>query len=426
MSREQRTRDNWALLFAQQRALDSRRPLAVVFCLLPNFLGATMRHYGFMLKGLQEVERNLNSKNIPLIVLTGDPEKAIPAFVEQHHVGTLVTDFDPLRIKRDWKTRVADRISIPFYEVDAHNIVPCWIASPKQEYAARTFRPKLHRIVKEFLERFPPLKKHSVPWREQPDGLDWAKIRRSINVDHSVQEVDWLKPGETSARSALTAFIKRKLAAYDDARNDPTQDGQSGLSPYLHFGQLSAQRVAMEVQKAAATGQAKRTFLEELIVRRELSDNFCLYNADYDSFDGFPDWAKNTLDEHRNDEREYVYGLDEFEHGRTHDALWNAAQIEMVRTGKMHGYMRMYWAKKILEWTVSPEDAMQIAIYLNDRYELDGRDPNGYTGIAWSIGGVHDRAWGARPVYGKVRYMSYGGCSSKFDVKTYISGFERI
>ena len=161
--------------------------------------------------------------------------------------------------------------------------------------------------------------------------------------------------------------------------------------------------------------------MEELIVRRELSDNFCWYNLDYDKFSGFPEWARKTLDQHRRDQRDYLYSLEEFEQGRTHDALWNAAQLEMVSRGKMHGYLRMYWAKKILEWTNSPEEALEIAIYLNDRYELDGRDPNGYVGAAWSIGGVHDRAWAERPVFGKIRYMSLAGCKRKFKVDAYIA-----
>jgi len=178
--------------------------------------------------------------------------------------------------------------------------------------------------------------------------------------------------------------------------------------------------VALEIRKSAAPADCKEAFLEELIIRRELSDNYCFYNPGYDRVDGFPGWARETLDRHRGDPRDALYALEQFERGETHDNLWNAAQLEMVRTGKMHGYLRMYWAKKILEWTESPEEALETAIILNDRYELDGRDPNGYTGIAWSIGGVHDRAWGERKVFGKIRYMSYNGCKSKFNVEAYI------
>ena len=193
------------------------------------------------------------------------------------------------------------------------------------------------------------------------------------------------------------------------------------MSPYLHFGHIAAQRLALLVKAAKVPAREKEAYLEELIVRRELADNFCYYNRNYDSFTGFPEWASKTLDEHRADKREYLYSRDKLEQGKTHDELWNAAQRQMMVQGKMHGYLRMYWAKKILEWTKSPEEAMAIAIYLNDRYELDGRDPNGYTGIAWSIGGVHDKAWQERPIFGKIRFMSYAGCTRKFDVKKYIS-----
>jgi len=217
----------------------------------------------------------------------------------------------------------------------------------------------------------------------------------------------------------LREFLRERLPWYHEGRNDPMEDAQSNLSPYLHFGHISAQRIVLEVTKHDANRESQEAFLEELIVRRELSDNFCFYNAHYDHFEGFPDWAKKTLNDHRKDTREYVYSLDDFGRGDTHDQLWNAAQREMVRRGKMHGYMRMYWGKKILEWTESPEEAIKIAIYLNDRYELDGRDTNGYAGIAWSIGGVHDRAWPERPIFGKIRYMSYHGCKSKFDVMAY-------
>ena len=164
------------------------------------------------------------------------------------------------------------------------------------------------------------------------------------------------------------------------------------------------------------SAETKENFLEELVVRRELADNFCLYESAYDRFDGFPDWARQTLNQHRSDKREYLYTLNEFERGKTHERLWNACQQDLIRSGKLHGYLRMYWAKKILEWTPDPETALDYAIILNDRYSLDGRDPNGYTGIAWSIGGVHDRAWRERPVFGKIRYMNEAGCRRKFDV----------
>jgi deoxyribodipyrimidine photo-lyase len=418
--------DNWALLFAQELAIKQKTPLSVIFCLVPQFLNATIRQYGFMIKGLQEIEKNLNKKNIPFFLLTGLPEVEVHKFVNGYEIGTMVTDFSPLRINKGWKESVMKNIDIPFYEVDAHNIIPCWTSSLKQEYGARTLRPKLQRLLPEYLEDFPSLKKHPYHWKEKISIIDWRKSLKTLDVDLTIQAVEWIKPGEKAAYQTMQKFFKNKLSLYEKQRNDPIRDGQSNISPYLHFGQISPQRVALEAFKISADKKSRDAFLEELIVRRELSDNFCFYNANYDNFEGFPAWAKKTLNEHRNDRRKYLYTPEQFENALTHDELWNAAQMEMVKKGKMHGYMRMYWAKKILEWTESPEQAMEIAVYLNDRYELDGRDPNGYAGIAWSIGGVHDRAWNSRPVFGKIRYMSYNGCKSKFDINKYIENVQSL
>ena len=272
-----------------------------------------------------------------------------------------------------------------------------------------------------FLEDFPAPARHPVGWAGERPEIPWKELPATPGIDPAVPEVTWISPGERQARGALRHFLERKLQFYGERRNDPTLDGQSDLSPYLHFGQLGAQRVALEVESRRGHDASREAFLEELIVRRELADNFCFYQPHYDTFAGFPAWAQKTLNQHRGDRREHLYSAAELESGRTHDELWNAAQGDMVRRGKMHGYMRMYWAKKILEWTASPEEAQAVAIYLNDRYELDGRDPNGYAGIAWSIGGVHDRAWFERPVFGKIRYMSYNGCRNKFKVEAYIS-----
>ena len=420
MSRDQRTHDNWALLLAQQLALEKKLPLAVLFNLVPDFLEATIRQYGFMLKGLKELQGELSRYNIPFFLLSGKPEEEIPKFIKKNNASVIVSDFDPLRIKRIWKREIAKKIQIPFYEVDAHNIVPCLHVTDKLEFAAFTIRPKINKALIEFMDEFPPLKKMRKSEIES-DKIDWDKISKSLKIDFTVKEVDWIKPGEKAAINNLNHFLENKFEQYHELRNDPNKDAQSNLSPYLHFGQISAQRVALEIQRFNGNKESEKSFLEELIVRRELSDNYCYFNPKYDSFEGFPDWAKTTLNEHRKDEREFVYSLEEFEHAKTHEDLWNAAQSELLKTGKLHGYMRMYWAKKILEWSKSPEEALRIAIYLNDKYELDGRDPNGYTGCAWSIGGVHDRPWFERPVYGKIRYMNRNGAKNKFDVKNYIA-----
>jgi deoxyribodipyrimidine photo-lyase len=421
MSRDQRVSDNWALIFAQEQALLHRCPLEVVFTLTPSYPFANMRHYSFMLQGLKEVEQELSDLNIPFrLILNEDPTAAFEQYVRSNGINLIVSDFDPLHIKRRWVEAINQIEGIAHYEVDAHNIVPCRWVSQKVEFGAYTIRPKIKRALEEFLTEFPSLKRQegATPLSTQP--TDWQQVEASIHADSSVKPIEWLESGEASAIRSLNQFIEQKLDGYSQLRNNPTLDGQSNLSPFLHFGQLSAQRIAIEVSRRATASPDSEAFLEELIVRRELSDNFCFYNPKYDSADGFPDWAKKDIEQHRGDPRELVYATEQLEQGLTHDPLWNAAQAEMVKRGKMHGYMRMYWAKKILEWTPSAKEALATTIYLNDKYSIDGRDPNGYAGIAWSIGGVHDRAWFPRPIFGKIRYMSYNGCRSKFDVEAYI------
>ena len=254
---------------------------------------------------------------------------------------------------------------------------------------------------------------------------DWKALKASLTIDRTVTEVDWITPGSAASLRAVRSFCAKRLALFAEKRNDPNVHACSDLSPYLHFGQLSAQRMALIAKEAAAEqGSAAAqagldSFLEESIVRRELSDNFCLYNPRYDSLDGAAGWARQSLEVHSADRRERVYSLEQLEAGKSHEDIWNAAQLQMVRTGKMHGFMRMYWAKKILEWSPTPAEALRRAIYLNDKYELDGRDPNGYVGCGWAIMGVHDMGWKEREIFGKIRFMNYDGCKRKFDIKRY-------
>lgn len=417
MDRERRMRDNWALLRAQDLALEMKVALKIVYCVPKEFLCAGMRQYDFMLRAFEELESDFRAKNIDFIVLCGDPAEEILKFCEKVKAGALVTDFTPLRLPRSWRASLARNLKVGFEEVDGRNVVPVWEASDKKEFAAYTLRPKIHRKLPEFLTEFPAVKVH--PFGELSNKVDFEKIWDFLDLSDEAAPVDWLVPGERAALKVLQEFLQVKALDYAEKRNDPNEDALSNLSPYLHYGMISAQRVAL-----SALGQ--EVFLEELIVRRELSDNFCFYEPNYDRFEGFHPWAQETLRMHRSDPREFLYSREEFEQAKTHDPLWNAAQMEMVVRGKMHGYMRMYWAKKILEWTRSPEQALEVAIYLNDKYELDGRDSNGYTGIAWSIGGIHDRAWGEREVFGKIRFMNDKGCKRKFDVKSYIEKFNPI
>jgi len=248
------------------------------------------------------------------------------------------------------------------------------------------------------------------------DLSDVAKVVSDLKIDHSIKPVPYFHGGMSEAKKQLEEFISKKLYRYDDLRNDPNENYVSNLSPYLHFGQISPLYVALQVSRNS--GKAVDAFLEELIIRRELSMNFVYHNPHYDDYQGLPDWAKQTLSEQRGNTRDYTYSRAELEQARTHDVYWNAAQREMVITGKMHGYMRMYWGKKILEWTAKPEEAYGTALYLNNKYELDGRDPNGYTGVAWCFG-KHDRPWARRPIFGNVRYMSANGLKRKFDAEKY-------
>jgi len=419
LSRDQRVRDNWALLAAQELALANREKLIVVFTLSSQFIGASYRQYSFMLDGLAELDQALAAKNILFIIIPGDPVESVCKFIKEEKVGALITDFSPLKISRAWKNKVASKLDCAFFEVDAHNIVPAWLASPKQEFGAYTIRPKINKLLADFLTDFPSLKKHPYSVNLKRNN-DYQKLIKNLDIDYSVDKVDSFKSGEKAANKAMNSFLNKRLPGYNLNRNNPLIDAQSNLSPYLHFGQLSAQRLALNVRKTVAPLLDREAFLEELIIRRELADNFCLYNQNYDETEGFPDWAKKSIKKHANDKRAHIYSRHKLETAQTHDDLWNSAQKEMIKIGKMHGYMRMYWAKKILEWTPNVRVAMKEAIYLNDKYELDGRDPNGYAGIAWSIGGVHDRAWFERPIFGQIRYMNENGCRRKFKIDDYI------
>ena len=422
MQRDKRVKDNWALVSSQFIALKHKVPLYVCFQYVGEYKESNVRHYDFLFKGLEQTAQSLEKNNIRFILLKGKANQVIPEFIESKKIGTLVADFSPLKIYKNRIRRVLEKIQIPFFQVDAHNVIPVWKSSDKKEFAAHTLRKKILRNVNQYLTEYPKICYH--PFGEKKKNkFSFMKVMGDLKIDLSVKSVNWIKPGESFANKRLRS-LNESFKNYDLNRNDPTKNALSNLSPYFHYGHLSSQRAILEIRKFKLPQNDKDAFIEQVLIRKELADNFCEYEKNYDYFEGFHPWAQKTLDEHRNDEREYLYPKGQFEEAKTHDSLWNAAQIQMMTTGKMHGYMRMYWAKKIMEWSPSPEIAQQIAIDLNDKYQLDGRDPNGYTGIAWSIGGVHDRAWFERPVYGKIRYMNYNGCKSKFDVAKYVKMYE--
>lgn len=424
MSRDQRVHDNHALACAQGVAQAQGLLLRVVFNLVPTFLQATERQFYFMLKGLQEVEAELRRKQIPFHLLRGSPSENVPRFAQDQRAVCVVTDFSPLRVPLGWVQTVAVKLQahIPVVQVDAHNIVPVWEASEKQEHSARTIRPKITGKLQKFLhDEAPTTQVQTVKGAlDGVEEVDWEEAMTSLMIDRTVKEVAWCKPGEAAATQAMHRFLSTRLRLFDTHRNDPNVHACSDLSPYFHFGQLSVARVLLEMRKAK---KSSASFVEEAVVRRELSDNFCFYNPHYDSLEGCYGWARDSLQAHAKDAREHTYTRPELEAGQTHDALWNAAQQQLVVEGKMHGFLRMYWAKKVLEWTASPETALATAIHLNDRFSLDGRDPNGYVGCMWSIGGIHDQGWREREVFGKVRYMNYQGCVRKFDVPQFVQQY---
>ena len=446
MSRDQRFFDNWALLHAQEEAKKRGVPLAVVFSLVPKFLQASIRMYGFMLDGLKDVQEACLEHNVPFHLLTGYPQDTLPKFVEQYKVSLIVTDMSPLRTGVEWRNQVCDETShtdCGFHIVDAHNVCPVWSISNKVEYGARTLRIKINKVVHGYLTGFPLPEKqtdelaisvYGKDWRNgATTNVNWDEVKASLEVDRDVKEVTWCVGGEHAARQNLNQFLAKRLRLYEK-RNDPTVNALSNISPWLHFGNIASQRCILEAKKHSRSyNEGVKSFVEEILVRKELSDNFCYYNPQgYDKLDGlYPSydnnsWAQRSLQEHEGDRREYVYTRKQFELGKTHEKLWNAAQLEMVYFGKMHGFMRMYWAKKILEWSKSPSEALETAIYLNDKYSLDGRDPNGYAGCAWAIAGLHDQGWREREVFGKIRYMNHAGCKRKFDVAKYVSNVQRL
>jgi deoxyribodipyrimidine photo-lyase len=424
MQRAQRAEANPALETAVRAARTLERPLVVLFQLVPGFPGATERHYAFLLEGLVETAATLEDRGIPfrLRLHAGDPAEGVAAFGAEAGAALVVSDENPLREPEGWRIRLAERLTVPFLTVDADVVVPSALF-PKLEYAARTLRPRLHRQLEAFLQ---PVRTSGAPppWSDPgpPGGeeLDVDRLLDRLRPDRASGRLTGIRAGTAAARAELEDFVTSRLRHYHEHNRRPEHAaGTSRLSPWLHFGQLSVLEAALAARRADVPAEAREAFLEQLIVRRELAVNFVRHEPAYDRWEGLPEWSRRTLHAHRRDRRPYLYTIEELESAATHDPLWNAGMTEMKTSGFMHGYVRMYWAKKILHWSADPETALQEAITLNDRWLVDGRDPNGYTNIAWSIGGRHDRPWTEREVFGQVRYMSFESTSRKFDHRAY-------
>lgn len=421
MQRAQRGRDNPALNMAIALGNAAGQPIVAAFSLTADYPGAQRRHYRFLVEGLADVAADLAARGVPLSIRLGRPEEIIPAVAAELNASIVVGDENPVRVGRHWREQVTRALQVPFHLVDADVVVPTSLF-PKEEFAARTIRPKIHRVWDDYLKALPNIEARNrwegeAPVGERPDPDDlMAKLRVG-----GVSEVPGYRGGTREALRRLDRFLQERIGHYARDRNEPTPYMTTELSAHLHFGHISPLTVALAALRSEAPRENVDSLLEELIVRRELAINFVARNPAYDRLEGCPEWARKTLAKHANDRRPVLYDAAELEAAETHDPLWNAAQKEMLLTGRMHNYLRMYWAKKILEWTPDAATAFGIAMELNDRYFMDGRDPNGYTGVAWAIGGKHDRPWPERPIFGTVRFMSYESTRRKFDSAAYIA-----
>ncbi len=420
MQRAQRGLDNPALDTAVEAANLLRKPVVVFFAPVPFYPHANLRHHRFLAEGIPDIAAALAKRNIGF-VLRRFPDHSLLRYCDEVKPALVVADENPMREPESWLLTAAKQLRVPLWTVDADVVVPSKLLA-KSHYAAHTFRPRLQAHLNTCL----------VPAKNPKARIAWKKparlasldptfdITRNWPLDSSVSPVSTWRGGSTEAQRLLHDFIRHKLPGYGTQRNHPETDHTSRLSPYLHFGHISPITIALAVTKADASKADKVAFLNQIIIWRELAVNLVRFHPDYDSFECAEPWAHRTLAKHAPDPRPILYTEKQLEHAETHDQLWNAAQMQMVNTGWMHNYLRMYWAKKILEWSRTPAEAHCTAVYLNDKYQLDGRDPNGYAGIAWAILGKFDRPWFERPIFGQIRYMSGKSTGRKFDSRKYI------
>lgn len=422
MQQSQREAHNPALEYTVREANRRKQRVLVAFALMEHYPEANERHFAFMLEGLREVAESLQRRRIPFVLRRGAATEVIPELARA--ASMLVCDRGYLRHQREWRSTIAAEIACPMVQIEGDVVVPADTATDRAEYAARTIRPKILKIRDSYMK---PLPRTRI---ERPGGaggiasdldpLDPLGILAKLDLDRSITAVSRFKGGTSEARKHLRRFANRGLVDYSEARNDPAEPRCSALSPYLHFGQISPVEAALKVAETESCSLADReAFLEQLIVRRELSINFVLHERRYDKFSAIPEWARRSLREHEGDERPHRYSAARLESADTHDRYWNAAMQEMVKTGYMHNYMRMYWGKKIIEWSASPQSAYRTILRLNNKYFIDGRDPNSYTSVAWLFG-LHDRPWTERAVFGKIRYMNAAGLERKFDIDRYV------
>jgi len=426
MQQSQRGQMNHALEYAIRRANGLGLPVIVGFGVMDGYPEANLRHYRFMIEGLHEVAATLHRRGVGFVLRHGDPPEV--ALELGADAALIVCDVGYLRHQKRWRQRVAEEAAREVVQVESDVVVPVETTSGKAEFAARTIRPKIHRQLKRFLDPLTPTPaRHSARDLRLTglDAYDPEGLLARLDIDQSVRPVGMFPGGNREARRVLGRFLRGHLSRYSANRNRPQTSDVSHMGKYLHFGHISPVYVANRVTEAQAAPEDVNAYLEELIVRRELAINFVHFTPNYDRFECLPDWARRTLEEHRKDPRPHRYTPQQLEDAETHDPYWNAAMREMRYTGYMHNYMRMYWGKKILEWSASPEQAHRAALTLNNKYFIDGRDPNSYAGVNW-VFGLHDRPWAERAIFGKVRYMAESGLRRKADPDAYVAKVDRL
>ncbi len=421
-----RASHNYALNFAIQMANERQLPLVVYEGLKFYYPWANDRIHTFILEGVAEKQAEFSERGVRYIFYLQrnkrDPRNTVAKLARE--AALVVTDDYPCFIIPEHNQRIAE-LKLPVYAVDANGMVPL-SALPKEEYAAYTIRPKLNRLLPDLPRTIvtphldvqkPTLDVECPETIVSPDNI--ADLVSECDIDHTVKPSNRYHGGTAAGRKRLTHFVRNILPHYDKTRNDPSVDGSSRLSPYLHFGFLSIQEVVAAVEQAKAPNTAKDAFLEEAIVRRELSFNFTRHNPDYDSLKSLPVWALKTMRDHADDPRPELLDAERIEAADTYDELWNAAQRELLSTGLLHNYMRMLWGKRVIEWQRSYEMAFELLVHLNNKYALDGRDPNSYAGILWCFG-KHDRPWFEREIFGTIRYMTSRSMAKKFNARRYM------
>ncbi len=464
-----RTRSNFALQRAVDWAKELGKPLVVFEPLRCGYQWASDRLHAFVIEGMVANAKLLAGKSVtyfPYLEPENGAGSGLLAALARHAC-LIVTDDYPCFFLPRMTAAAAKKCGVRMESIDSNGLLPMR-AADKVFARAYDFRRFLQKNLRQHLQEFPkldPLRGVKLP---QLDELPKAISKRwpsaaldefsvvsnpafsvspqleallaKLPLDHKVAPA-MFRGGSAAAASTLKDFLDANFSSYGESRNHPDEPVTSGLSPYLHFGHISAHGVVQRVfelegWKPAADdkklGQKRLwdevsenadAFLDELVTWRELGFNMCSKVENYDSFESLPDWAQATLADHADDEREFVYSLEEFAAAQTHDEIWNAAQRQLVLEGRMHNYMRMLWGKKILEWTQSPRDALAVMIELNNKYAVDGRDPNSYSGIFWILG-RYDRAWGPeREIFGKIRYMSCDSTRRKLKLKQYLEKF---